>query len=227
LIKKSKIVIITIFCLMASLARGTDSALKNAKELAENHQAAVKAILEKEKSLAAMRLNPSKKSLWNFAERNRREQTIQQRSRLNNEINILKQQAESLRLKMSAERPALYDNLKKPDLLTADLIQAVNYLDKLEFDRLSSFEFLEEADIGLKSSPEKTELLKTIYAKQSLILDSVRAMTLQLEAKNKALKGKFDGFLAENHAQILKLGEILLKGQISQDLIQSQIKQSK
>jgi len=46
---------------MASLARGTDSALKNAKELAENHQAAVKAILEKEKSLAAMRLNPSKK----------------------------------------------------------------------------------------------------------------------------------------------------------------------
>jgi len=46
---------------MASLARGTDSALKNAKELAVIHQPDVKAILEKEKSLAAMRLNPSKK----------------------------------------------------------------------------------------------------------------------------------------------------------------------
>jgi len=50
---------------------------------------------------------------------------------------------------------------------------------------------------------------------------------LQLEAKNKALKGKFDGFLSENHAQILKLVEIRLKGQISQDFIQKQIKQSK
>lgn len=218
---------ITIFCLAAPLAYASDDNLRTAQELAANHRSAIQAMSEKEKALAALRLNPAKKSLWNFAERNRREQTVQQRSRLNSEINILKQQAESLEIKMSAERPALYENLKKAESLTDDLMQAVNYFDKLEFDRLSSFEFFEEADIGLKSSPEKTELLKTIYARQSLILDSVRAMTLQLEAKNKALKGKFDGFLAENHAQILKLGEILLKGQISQDLIQSQIKQSK
>ena len=222
MIKKYIFVLITILTFWQALT--ADAALSDsASESAKKHQELLVTIAEKEKILNTLRLNPSKASLWNFADRNRREHTVQQRSRLINEINNLKHQSDQVKLDILGQRAGLYESLKNPAAITDSLIAAINYGDKLEFDRLAAYEFLDQASISLKNGSDKAELLKTIYTRQGLIISDIDALTSRLKAKNTALKAISSAFIGEIDTQIQELGEIRKKGQISQDLIKTSI----
>ena len=218
MIKKYIFVLITILAFHPALP--ADAALTNlASESAKKHQALLITIAEKEKILNTLKLNPAKASLWNFADRNRRERTVQRRSRVINEINSLKHQSDQVKLEILGQRPGLYESLKNPADITDSLIAAINYGDKLEFDRLAAYEFLDQASISHTNGPDKGELLKTIYTRQGLIINDIDTMISRLKAKNTALKAVSGAFISEIDTQIQQLGEIRVKGQISQDLI--------
>ncbi|PKL91530.1 MAG: hypothetical protein CVV21_08075 [Candidatus Goldiibacteriota bacterium HGW-Goldbacteria-1] len=218
MIKKSIFVLITILTLWQALP--ADAVLTDlASESVKKHQELLVTIAEKERILNTLRMNPAKASLWNFADRNRRERTVQQRSRLINEINSLNHQSDQVKLDILSQRAGLYESLKNPSEITDSLVAAINYGDKLEFERLAAYQFLDQASISLKNGSDKAELLKTIYTRQSLVINDIDAMISRLKAKNTALKAISGAFIGEIDTQIQELGEIRRKGQISQDLI--------